>query len=63
MLQNLSKLDNKGIAKKGIAEIKKEVEETKDLSQEEKIWRLAETIGTSREDEQPPFDEELESLD
>ena len=63
LLQNPCKLDTKGIAKKGIAEIKKEVEETKDLSQEEKIWRLAETVGTTHKSKQLPLDEELESLD
>ena len=43
-------------------EIKKEVEETKDLSQEEKIWRLAETIGSTSVEDAKPLDEELESL-
>ena len=51
------------LKKKGIVEIKKEVEETKDLSQEEKIWRLAETIGSTSVEDAKPLDEELESLD
>ena len=58
-----NKLKNECIAKKGIVEIKKEVEEMKDLSQEEKIWRLAETIGSTSVEEAKPLDEELESLD
>ena len=63
LLEGQNKLTNKDIAKKGIVEIKKEVEEMKNLSQEEKIWRLAETIGSTSVEDTKPLDEELESLD
>ena len=63
LLAGQNKLKNEGIAKKSIVEIKKEVEEMKDLSQEEKIWRLAETIGSTSVEDTKTLDEELESLD
>ena len=63
LLAGQNKLNSEGIAKKGIVEIKKEVEEMKDLTQEEKIWRLAETIGSTSVEDTKPLDEELESLD
>lgn len=56
LLENLSRLDSKSVGRKGIAEIRKEVEETKELTQEEKIWRLAATAGTTQHTEESDLD-------